>query len=119
MPRNKSGYLYRKNLVGYIKKDSIVWGYPCIAISYITKPGYDFGYRYFYYLESLHVNKPISGSPVYTIVYPLRGDIDVDKTFGIIGLIYPDYSKYTKEGVLKSCSGEDSNLTDPMFGFTQ
>lgn len=119
LPRNKSGYLYRKNLVGYIKKDSIVWGYPCIAISYITKPGYDFGYRYFYYLESLHVNKPISGSPVYTIVYPLRGDIDVDKTFGIIGLIYPDYSKYTKEDVLKSCSGEDSNLTDPMFGFTQ
>ena len=66
----------------------------------------------------MHVNLPSSGSPVYTIVFPLKEIFPVDKTFGAIGLIYPDYTRYTKENVEYSCSGENSNLTDPMFGFT-
>ena len=66
----------------------------------------------------MHVNKPDSGSPVYTIVFPLRKDIAVDKTFGHIGLIYPDYSRYTMEGVEESCKSENNNLAEPMFGFT-
>ena len=119
LPVNKSGYLERKEIVHFIKNDSIAKGYPCVAISYITKPGYDFGYRYFYYLEDFHVNSPKSGSPVYTIVYPLRQDITTDKTFGAIGLILPDYQRYGREEINKSCSGENSNLTDPMFGFPQ
>jgi hypothetical protein len=116
---NKSGYLYRKAIVSEIKKDAKEMQYPCVSISYITKPGYDLGYRYFFWLADMHVNRPESWSPVYTIVFPLRRDIEVDRTFGHIGLIYPDYSIYTKEGIEKSCSGENSNLTDPMFGFTQ
>jgi len=119
MDINKSGYIERRAVVAEIKKDAQEKDFPCVAVSYITKPGYELGYRYFFWLEDIHVNHPKSGSPVYTIVFPLRKDIEVHKTFGAIGIIYPDYPLYTKEEVLISCSGQNSNLTDPMFGFTK
>ena len=118
-PINRSGYVERKTVVAEIKMDAEKRGYPCVAVSYITNPGYEFGYRYFYYLEEMHVNRPESGSPVYTIVFPLKPIFGVDRTFGAIGLIYPDYKRYTKEGIEESCNGANSNLTDPMFGYTQ
>ncbi len=117
---NKSGYIERKAIVSEIKRDAIGREFPCVSISYITKPGYEFGYRYFFYLEGMHVNRPDSGSPVYTIVYPLNDKLfPTHKTFGHIGLIYPDYKRYTREAVDESCKGENSNLTDSMFGFTK
>ena len=117
---NKSGYVYRKELVKEIKADARLHSYPCVAVSYITNPGYDLGYRYFFYLENMHVNKPNSGSPVYTIVFPLNENLfPAGKTFGALGLIYPDYGKYDGCQVTISCSGANSNLTDPMFGFTK
>lgn len=116
---NKSGYLERKAVVSEIRRDAKERNYSCVAVSYITKPGYDLGYRYFFWLEEMHVNRPQSGSPVYSIVFPLRKDIEVHKTFGAIGLIYPDYPLYNKEDTEVSCSGENSNLTDPMFGYTE
>lgn len=116
---NKSGYVERKAITSYIAKDSREHGYPCVAVSYITSPGNDFGYRYFFYLNNLHVNQSKSGSPVYTIVYPLSGVDRVDKSFGVLGLILPDYKMYTKEKVEVSCSGQNANLTDPLFGFTK
>lgn len=120
LPVNRSGYIERKAVVSEISRDALSQKYPCVSISYITNPGYDLGYRYFFWLEKLHVNHPDSGAPVYTIVFPLNDKLfPVGKTFGAIGLIYPDYSRYTKDGVEKSCSGENSNLTDPMFGFTK
>jgi len=115
---NRSGYVERKATVGEIKRDAEEHKYECVAISYITELGYEFGYRYFFWQEGMHVNRPVSGSPVYTIVFPLRDDIEAHKTYGAIGLIYPDYAKYTEDGVKESCSGENSNLTEPMFGFT-
>ncbi len=118
-PVNRSGYYDRKNIVEEIRNNAGSNNYPCVSVSYITKPGNDFGYRYFFWWFDMHVNKPESGAPVYTIVFPLRDDIKADKTFGALGLIYPDYSRYTKDEVEKSCSGENSNLTDPMFGFTK
>ncbi len=116
---NKSGYVERKAITTYIAQDSRDHGYPCVAVSYITSPGNDFGYRYFFYLNKLHVNQSKSGSPVYTIVYPLSGVDRVDKSFGALGLILPDYKMYTKDKVEVSCSGQNANLTDPLFGFTK
>ena len=56
----------------------------------------------------------------FKIVFPLNERLyPVGKTFGAIGLIYPNYSSYTKEMVESSCLGANSNLTDPMFGFTK
>lgn len=114
------GYVYKRQVVAEIKKDAREKGYPCVAVSYITKPGYNLGYRYLFVLEDMHVNNPESLSPVYTIVYPLNDKLfPADKTFGSIGLIYPDYKRYTKKDIEHSCSGMNSNLTNPMFGFTE
>ena len=119
-PMNKNGYVEKKAIISEIKKDAEGHGYPCIAISFITKPGYELGYRYVFWLANMHVNRPDSLSPVYTIVFPLNEKLfPAGKTFGALGLIYPDYPRYTKEGIEKSCSGQNSNLTDPMFGFTK
>lgn len=118
IPINRSGYIYKKALIADIKKDAEDKEYPCVSVSYITDPGYDLGYRYFFWLSGMHVNRPSSGSPVYTIVFPLKDIFPTNKTFGAIGLIYPDYARYNIADVAESCSGENSNVTDPMFGFT-
>ena len=67
----------------------------------------------------MHVNRPVSGSPVYSIVFPHDKVNRLDKFFGALGLVLPDYGKYTKEEIEKSCSGANSNLTEPMFGYTE
>jgi len=67
----------------------------------------------------MQVINPDSGAPVYTIVFPLKPIFVTDVNKGAIGLIYPSHKSYTKEGVEESCSGENSNLTDPLFGFTK
>lgn len=116
---NASGYIERKAIVSFIKSDAAKHGYPCISISYITKPGYELGYRYLFFREDMHVNNPNSGSPPYTIVFPLSLVDRVDKSFGALGLVYPDYARYNKKSVEDSCQGGNSNLTDPLFGYTE
>ncbi|MEK7526137.1 MAG: glycosyltransferase family 39 protein, partial [Patescibacteria group bacterium] len=116
---NESGYLQRKALVDFITQDSKNRGYQCVAVSYITSPGNNLGYRMFFYLNKLHVNQPKSGSPVYTIVFPHSMVDRIDKSFGALGLVLPDYERYSEEQIKVSCSGENANLTDPMFGFTK
>lgn len=118
-PINRSGYVERKAIVKFIKEDSQKNGYPCVSVSYITSPGNDFGYRYLFWLEGMHVNKPSSMSPVYTIVFPHSMVNRIDKSFGALGLVLPDYARYNKVDVNISCLGKNSNLTDPMFGYTQ
>lgn len=119
IPVNHSAYLERSAVVAEIAQDAADHGYPCVSVSYITSPGSDLGYRYLFYMEDIHVNDAISNSPVYTIVYPHRFVDKIDKAFGAIGLIYPDYGKYSKDAVAESCSGANSNLTNPLFGFSQ
>jgi hypothetical protein len=116
---NRSGYIERKQLVSYIKEDAEKHEYPCVSVSYITDPGYDLGYRYLYWLENMHVNNPDSGSPVYSIVFPHSKVNSIDVSFGALGLIMPDYEKYSKDEILISCSGKNSNDTNPMFGYTE
>lgn len=116
---NLSGYIERKVIVSYINQDRVKHSYPCVAVSYITSPGNDLGYRYLFWLERMHVNKPVSGSPVYTIVFPLSLVDRVNYRFGGLGLILPDYNRYNDKDVDMSCSGANSNLTDPMFGYTE
>lgn len=116
---NKSGYIERKELVQEIKDDSRERGYPCVSISYITKPGYNLGYRYFFYLMDLKMKKVSEHIPVYTIVYPLDDKLfPTNNTFGAIGLIYPDYKKYDKELVKSGCEGDNINMVEPMYGLT-
>jgi len=114
---NGTNYLERRALVKEIKDDAKRNNYPCVSVSYITSPGNELGYRYLFWLEGMHVNNPDSLSPVYTVVFPHSKVDRIDKSFGALGLIYPDYQKYQLKSVEKSCSGANSNITDPMFGF--
>ncbi len=118
-PINKSGYVERKAVVNFIKEDALAHNYPCTSISYITSPGNQLGYRYFFWLANMHVNEPKSGAPVYTIVFPLSMVDKFDKSFGALGLILPDYKKYNKKDIEKSCAGDNANVVNSMFGYTE
>lgn len=118
-PINESGYIQRNEIIGQIGKDAQERGYPCLSISYITDPGYNFGYRYFIYLNGIKT-KPVSDKiPVYTIVYPLKPIFPVNTTRGSIGLIYPDYQIYNMDVIEENCRGENDNLSEPLWGFPQ
>ena len=116
---NHAGYIERKALVSYIKDNAVKHNYPCVAISYITSPGNNFGYRYWFWFFKLKTMRPDTLAPVYTIVFPHSYVSKLDKTFGALGLIYPDYSSYTIDSIAKSCDRADQNLTESMFGFTK
>jgi hypothetical protein len=119
-PPSGNGYLQKQALVAEIKKDSARKDYPCLAVSYITSPGYELGYRYFFYRENVLLNKISAKIPVYTIVFPLgKDEVKEDKAFGALGLIYPDDKRYPLEEVKKNCSAENINLSGDMFGYTQ
>lgn len=118
-PIDRNGYVERKEIIAAIKADADAKGYPCVSLSFITSPGNDLGYRYFTWELGLKT-KPISNEvPVYSIVFPLSKVDSVSKTYGVLGLIMPDYKRYNLEIVKKACEGEDYTLTQPMFGFTQ
>ena len=109
----------RKAIVNFIKADAALHTYPCVAISYITSPGNNLGYRYWFWLAGVKAMRPDTLAPVYTIVFPHSYVDRLDKTFGSLGLIFPDYSRYTNDGITQSCAGENQNLTESMFGFTK
>ena len=118
-PINRSGYLDRTAIINEIGRDAKLHGYPCVAVSYITEPGSNFGYRYLFYRNNVKANLPKTEAPVYTIVFPHTLVGKIDTSFGALGLLYPDYQKYTTEGIEKSCSGPDQNLSEPLFGYTE
>lgn len=115
----QKGYVSRKLVAQFIAEDANKRGFPCVAVSYLTKPGEDVGFRYFFYLNNLHVNQVKSGSPIYTVVIPLELASDsLDRRFGQMGVIVPKEIS-SQEKIKESCSGQNSNLTDPLFGFTK
>ncbi len=115
---NGNGYVERKALIDFIKKDSLERRFDCVSISYITDPGYDLGYRYLIWLDKLKLKHPQKDIPVYTVAFPLSKVGRTDVNFGVLGLVLPDYKRYTEDRISKSCQGEDTNLTDPMILFT-
>lgn len=117
-PVNANGYVERKAIISYIKEDAKNHNYPCVSLSFITSPGNNFGYRYFTWELGLKT-KPVSdGVPVYSIVFPHTKVDRLDKTFGALGLVLPDYKRYNDKTIQKVCEGDDYTLTEPMFGFT-
>lgn len=110
------GYVDRKAVIASIEKDVKNHNYPCIGITYISKFGDNFGFRYFFYLSKLHLVHPSLDVPVYNIVVPDELSNEVEEKFGHIGLIKPT-SIPSKEAMEKSCLTPDTNLTDSMFGY--
>ncbi len=111
------GYLERKAVAKFITTDSKQKDYPCVGITYITSPGENVGFRYFFWLFNLKTAKPSLEVPVYNIVIPDELSLhEIDKKFGHIGVIVPK-KVGTKKEVAKACVGENTNLTEPMLGF--
>ncbi len=113
------GYLERKAIVDYINQDASQKGFPCIGISYITAPGENVGFRYFFYLKNTHLIHPSTEVPVYNIVIPDELSLgEVRQKFGHIGII-PPAKIPSKEIVEKSCQTPNTNLTDSVFGYVE
>lgn len=116
---NGYGYSEKKEVARIIKKDMDERGFDCVGISFITDPGNELGMRMFFYSYEIQTNKINDKIPVYTILFPLNKDgVKHDVSVGNMGLVYPDYDKYTSKEVEVECSDENHNLTQPMFGFT-
>lgn len=116
---NNNGYLQKKQLIEFVKKDALANNYPCVAISYITDRGYDLGYRYLLWHANVKTAPIPSNAPVYSVVFPLSRVDRVDQSFDSLGLVLPEHAKYTNDSVTTSCAGPDFNLQDSMFGFTK
>lgn len=111
------GYIEKKAVVDYIVKDAKNKKYPCFSINYITSPGENVGFRYFFFLKNVHIGVPGRGSPVYSIVIPDEYSLkEVKQKYGHIGII-PPIEISSKEVMQEACSGQNTNLTDPLFGY--
>ncbi len=113
------GYVEKKAVVDYIVNDAKTKNFPCFSLNYITSPGENVGFRYFLFLKNAHVAVPGRGSPVYSIVIPDEYALkEVKVKFGHIGIIPP--KEIPSEELMKeACSGENTNLTDSMFGYVE
>ncbi len=84
------GYLAKKQIVEYIRKDALAKGYPCISINYITNFGKGVGFRYFFWWQGVKLIQPGKGAPVYNIVIPAEISAkEINVAFGNLGLILP------------------------------
>ncbi|MDO8619247.1 MAG: glycosyltransferase family 39 protein [Candidatus Daviesbacteria bacterium] len=111
------GYIERKGIADFIALDAKTKGYSCVGISYITAPGENVGFRYFFYLNNLHLVHPSINVPVYNIVLPDELALgQIDKKLGHIGVIIPK-EKVNPQAIQKSCETPNTNLTDPVFGY--
>ncbi|TSC88603.1 MAG: Uncharacterized protein G01um10147_99 [Microgenomates group bacterium Gr01-1014_7] len=111
------GYVEKRALVDYITMDAKNKDYPCFGISYITAPGENVGFRYFFLLKKAHLVHPSLDVPVYNIVIPEELSLrEVKQKFGHIGLIPPKKTP-SKDLMKEACSEKNTNLTDPMFGY--
>lgn len=113
------GYVEKKAVVDYITNDAKNKNFPCFSLNYIISPGENVGFRYFFYLKNAHIAVAGRGSPVYSIVIPDEyAKNEVKAKFGHIGVIPP--SEIPTEDLMKdACSGQNTNLTDPMLGFVE
>lgn len=115
----KKDYQERKAVVEFITADAKTKGFPCIGISYITTPGENTGFRYFFYLKNQHLVHPSVDVPVYNIVIPDELSLkEITQKYGHIGII-PPAKIPSEETIKKSCQIPNTNLTDPMFGYVQ
>lgn len=111
------GYLERKGVVDFIATDAKFKGYKCFGISYISVPGENVGFRYFFFLKNAHLIHPSLDVPVYNIIIPEEIVNEEKHKFGHIGVTTPAIKPYPP--LDQKCLGENTNLTDPMFGYVE
>jgi hypothetical protein len=110
------GYFYRKQIVDYVKSDTIKNNYPCVAINYIADPGVGVGFRYLFWYEGIKLIKPNNKVPIYNIVIPWQISAkEISAHFGRFGIISPKIMTKIDPTV---CQDAKYNL-DPLLGYTE
>jgi hypothetical protein len=111
-------YLYRRQVVEYVKKDAVAHNYPCIAVNFIADPGVGVGFRYLFWYYGLKTIKPgTEGVPVYNIPIPWQLSRNEKVTsFGRFGVILPVSNNYSIDKV--ACDKMENQL-DPLLGYTE
>ncbi|MEK7616972.1 MAG: glycosyltransferase family 39 protein [Patescibacteria group bacterium] len=113
------GYAEKKAITQYIVSDAKENTFPCVAINYITLPGENVGFRYLFFINSLKLAQPSDKVPVYSIVFPYEwSKQEVKAVFGHMGVI-PPAKIPPRQNLEYDCSGENTNLTDPLFGYVE
>lgn len=115
---NEKGYKQKMETAKFIKADATGKNLDCFSITYITSPGEDTGFRYLFWFNNIKLEEPKTGIPNYTIVLPYNLSPDsIEKRFGLIGVITPKSGYNLNKGAL-NCSGNDYNLSEPLWGYT-
>ena len=112
------GYAEKLGITQFIISDAKENNFPCVAINYITMPGENVGFRYLFYINNLKLAPPSNKVPVYSIVFPYEwSKKEVAAVFGHMGVIPP--ANIPRQNLEYNCSGQNTNLTDPMFGYVE
>jgi len=107
-------YLYRKQLVEYIKNDQQKNNYPCVGINYVAKFGDGVGFRYLFWYEGIDVIKPSGSVPTYNIVIPWETSAnEVNKKIGRFGVVLPTQNEASSN---EWCQAVENQL-DPLLGY--
>lgn len=113
-PLLDNGYLEKRGIIEYIKKDSVKNNFSCIGINYIAAPGLNVGFRYLSWLYGLNVVQGGVDVPVYNVTIP-QVHMSNEVVFGNIGLLLPDKSESINEDVCR----DPSRQLKPLLGFTR
>lgn len=109
-------YFYKKQLVEYIRADQLKNNYPCVGINYVAKFGDGVGFRYLFWYKGIDIIKPSNSVPTYNVVIPWGiSDSEIDKKFGIFGVILP---VQTKSSSVDWCN-DPKNKIDPLLGYVE
>ncbi|MBI2465016.1 glycosyltransferase family 39 protein [Candidatus Shapirobacteria bacterium] len=111
-------YLYRRQVVEYIKADKEKNNYNCIAVNFIADPGVGVGFRYLFWYYGVDIVKPGSpGVPVYNIPIPWQlSRYEKPVSFGRFGVLKPVAGDY--KATEADCKNTSAQL-DPLLGYTE
>lgn len=110
-------YLYRRQVIEYIKNDSLRNNYACISVNFIADPGVGVGFRYLSWYYGLKLVKPgTPGVPVYNIPIPWQLSMSENpKHFGRFGVLLPVKVDNLNPN---NCNKSEYQL-DPLLGYTE
>ena len=114
--QNNDSYLYKKQVVKYIRADQLKNGYPCVGINYVAKFGDGVGFRYLFWYKGVEIIKPSGSVPTYNVVIPWETSAgEVNEKFGRFGVILPKQKEASSD---EWCKAKENQL-DPLLGFTE
>lgn len=112
------GYLYREQVVNYIKNDVVKNNYPCAAANFISDPGVGVGFRYLFWYNKIRLVKPeTAGAPVYNIPIPWQLSMEENPVhYGRFGVLLP---RPVKGKITEAECNDPKNQLDPLLGYTE